>query len=344
MTTNKRHEQQNEESVLREVRSGNAEAVRKWLDEGGRNNQRKLWIMLKETAECGHILILEQILGVLSEYDSGQLSDALRTACKYGQMSVAQLLVTKLGSYFDTHMHDRMLGVATVYGKTDVLNWLLGLTHLIPAADTIRWSLMAASARGDLTTVKKVVHMIGADVSETMGEAIWFACYRGHDGIVAWLLESTTSNINFSRTINSRDGNMTSLALACSLRHISIVKLLLINDKLTCDVNLATGSKMNTALHETIWNNKFTKLHFACAEDESKAVANLLYEPDVNVQDSNGRTPLHYACAYGHTDTVKTLLSVFADTAITSDYGDTPANFCERYGNPELANYLRELM
>lgn len=33
--------------------------------------------------------------------------------------------------------------------------------------------------------------MIGADVSETMGEGIWFACYRGQDGIVAWLLEST---------------------------------------------------------------------------------------------------------------------------------------------------------
>lgn len=64
---------------------------------------------------------------------------------------MAQLLVTKLGSYFGTRMHDQMLGVATAYGKTDVLNWLLGLTHLISAADTMRWSLMAASARGDVT-------------------------------------------------------------------------------------------------------------------------------------------------------------------------------------------------
>jgi hypothetical protein len=50
---------------------------------------------------------------------------------------------------------------------------------------------------------------------------------------------------------------------------------------------------------------------------------------------------MHYACMNGHLDTVKVLLSVFADTNITDDDGRTPVALCEYWGSPELAHYIQ---
>jgi ankyrin repeat protein len=50
---------------------------------------------------------------------------------------------------------------------------------------------------------------------------------------------------------------------------------------------------------------------------------------------------MHCACVNGHLDTVKVLLSVFADTNITNDEGDTPIATCEYWGSPELAHYIQ---
>jgi ankyrin repeat protein len=50
----------------------------------------------------------------------------------------------------------------------------------------------------------------------------------------------------------------------------------------------------------------------------------VVYECDVNMQDRHGRTATHRACMNGHLDTVKVLLSVFADVNTTDDDGYTP--------------------
>jgi hypothetical protein len=72
-----------------------------------------------------------------------------------------------------------------------------------------------------------------------------------------------------------------------------------------------------------------TPLHESCYRGDTAAVVDVVYECDVNMQDRDGRTAMHYACMNGHLDTVKVLLSVFADTNITDDYGKTPVAVCE---------------
>jgi hypothetical protein len=46
---------------------------------------------------------------------------------------------------------------------------------------------------------------------------------------------------------------MTSLAAACFIGHMTVVKRLLTDATSPCDVNMVTGVKRNTALHEVIW-------------------------------------------------------------------------------------------
>jgi ankyrin repeat protein len=159
----------------------------------------------------------------------------------------------------------------------------------------------------------------------------------GRVDIVDWLMTHTSADVNYSRVIYFNNGSMTSLAIACYEGHMTVVKRLLIDATSPCDVNMVTGVRYNTALHEVIWHTKLTPLHWSCYSGDTAAVVDVVYESDVNMQDRAGRTAMHHACMNGHLDTVKVLLSVFADTNITDDDGRTPVAMCEYCGNPELA-------
>jgi ankyrin repeat protein len=50
---------------------------------------------------------------------------------------------------------------------------------------------------------------------------------------------------------------------------------------------------------------------------------------------------MHFACMFGHLDTVKVLLSAFAEINISNDINNTPVALCEFGGNPKLANYIQ---
>jgi hypothetical protein len=54
---------------------------------------------------------------------------------------------------------------------------------------------------------------------------------------------------------------MTSLAIACYEGHMTVVKRLLTDVTSPCDVNMVTGMRRNTALHEVIWYTQSTPLH-----------------------------------------------------------------------------------
>jgi hypothetical protein len=121
-----------------------------------------------------------------------------------------------------------------------------------------------------------------------------------------------------------------------------IVKRILIDSTSSCDVNMVTGDKSNTALHEIIWYTPSIPLHDSCFNGDTAAVVEMVYESDVNLQDFNGNTAMHNAGMKGHFDIVKVLLSVFADTNITDDNGDTPADICDLNDNPDLADYIED--
>jgi ankyrin repeat protein len=185
------------------------------------------------------------------------------------------------------------------------------------------------------------VDKIGRDVIDVMSHALWAACYNGRVDIVDWLITHTSADVNYNRVIEYCTGSMTSLAEACFQGHARVVKRLLTDGKLQCDVNMANGGKLNTALHEVIGYTNVPLLHDLCYKGDTAAVVDVVYESDVNMQDRDGCTAMHWACVSGHLDTVKVLLSVFADTDITDDGGKTPVTSCVRYGSPELAHYIQ---
>jgi hypothetical protein len=205
----------------------------------------------------------------------------------------------------------------------------------------MRWNLVLASARGDLTRVTQLVNTIGPDVTDVMSHALWTACYRGDVDIVDWLMTHTSADVNYSKTIYIEICSMTSVAIACNEGHMTIVKRLLTDATLPCDVNMVTGGKRNTALHDVIWFTRETPLQESCNRGDTAAVVDVVYESDVNMQARDGKTAMHLACMNGHLDTVKVLLSVFADTNITNDFGRTPVVLCEYYDSPELAHYIQ---
>jgi hypothetical protein len=115
------------------------------------------------------------------------------------------------------------------------VKWLLPLTHPTDA-DYMRWDLVQASARGDLTRVTQLVNMIGRDVTDVMSHALWTACYWGRVDIVDWLMTHTSADVNYSRVIYIGTGSMTSLVIACYEGHMTVVKRLLTDATSTYDV------------------------------------------------------------------------------------------------------------
>jgi hypothetical protein len=66
-------------------------------------------------------------------------------------------------------------------------------------------------------------------------------------------------------------------------------------------------------------------LHISCIDGNIDEVNKQLYTCDVDEQaGASGGTLLHCACEYNHVQLVNMLLSVFARTDITDDYGRTP--------------------
>jgi ankyrin repeat protein len=324
--------------VFSDVIHGNVDAVRKWLHGDGRYNVKKQARVFNRAAVKGHTDICQLVIGCATVSTYG-LTAALRAACYRGHLSVVQLIVSTLGHHCNTQLLDDCLHVAAIGCRTEVVNWLLRLTHPTDA-DYMRWDLVQASARGDLTRVTRLVNTMGRDVTDVMSHALWTACYRGRFDIVDWLMTHTSADVNYCRVLNSTTGSMTSLVAGCYIGHMTVVKRLL-TDATSCDVNIVTGVRCNTALHEVIWYTQPTPLHVSCDKCDTAAVVDVVYESDVNIQDSTGLTAMHYVSEVGNLDTVKVLLSVFADINITDDKGRTPIAVCEYNGSPELAHYIQ---
>lgn len=62
----------------------------------------------------------------------------------------------------------------------------------------------------------------------------------------------------------------------------------------------------------------------------------MLHEVNVDVRDSNGRTPLHWACKNGHYSTMSTLLELGADTTAVCRDENSPLHFALESDNQKL--------
>lgn len=126
-------------SVAKNARQGNVFAVQQWINAGGRYNSKKQGVIMLAAAEGGHIDILQPIIGCKA-VSTGDLTDALRTTCFYGHLPAVQLLVNKLGRHCNSRLLDNLLHFAASRCHTDMMNWLLLLTHPSSANYIMRWT------------------------------------------------------------------------------------------------------------------------------------------------------------------------------------------------------------
>ena len=192
---------------------------------------------------------------------------------------------------------------------------------------------------GRLDVVKWLWVHTAADVNynEWWDTPLTAACLNDHLDVVKYLMKTCHADVNLSDR-----GCNTSLMGTCLNNKMSISTFLLCEvDDL--DVNIA-GKYGNTALHFAVWCSKehITKLHEACYNGNVTEVLRLVYVKghNINVQDNNGFTPLHKACYGDHNDIVETLMLTGADEKITSDRGETPAQWAERRRHSELLKLL----
>jgi ankyrin repeat protein len=283
--------------VVSDAMHGNVDAVRKWLHGDGRYNMKKQALVLHRAAAKHHIAICQLIIdcGTVSTDD---LTSALHAACFRGQLSLVQLTVRALGRHCNIHVLNGSLHTAASRCHSEVVDWLLPLTHPTDA-DQMRYNLVQASARGDLTRVTQLVNTIGSDVTDVMSYALWAACYWGSVDTVDWLMTHTSADVNYSGERCFGIGSMTSLAIACYEGHVTVVKRLLTDATSLCDVNIVVGVRCNTALHEIIWYTRQTQLHESCGRGDTAAVVDTVRQCDVNMQDRDGMTALHCASVSG---------------------------------------------
>jgi hypothetical protein len=104
-------------------------------------------------------------------------------------------------------------------------------------------------------------------------------------------------------------------------------------------VNMQCTDTRNSALGQVISFSDPT-LHNRCATGDIDEVNKRLDICNVDEQIDTGYTPLHRACAYGQLEIIRLLLSVFARTDITDDYGNTPIEMARERGYMNIVNLL----
>jgi hypothetical protein len=61
-------------------------------------------------------------------------------------------------------------------------------------ADTIKWLLMTASARGDINTVRQLVRREALYTSDVVSDGLRVACDSGRTNVVDWLMTHTSAD------------------------------------------------------------------------------------------------------------------------------------------------------
>lgn len=310
----------------------------------GKSNIDKIGTILVEAALTGQRDFCQLILYTL-DLPNDFLAVILAFASSGGNLPVAQLIVSH--SHLSAEHLQDALTEASSYGYMEIVKWLLSemkLSH----DDNVIWLLAAASACGDINSVRMVATQTGIAATVAMSYALRSACYRGKFAVVDWLTMYTTADASLCGKLGGFEDLITSLSAACCVGHSDIVRILLY-----CvtphTINLMGGDYRDSALHfvmsfvevrDEIW---YRSLHCACSRENVDEVANIVMnytDKNVNMTDQSSKTALHLVCRNGTVEIVRVLLSVFASVDITDDHNSTPLQIAQSSGNSGLVPYL----
>jgi hypothetical protein len=202
-------------NVVRAAVVGDVETVKQWLSAPRHEHPAHVGQVLYQAGKYGHDNICQLLLNsddVSDEY----VARALSAACQYNQLSTAQLLVRH--GHISTKDLTKALSHACKIGHMRIVRWLISDVMTLSHTDRIRWLLVTACARGDMSDIQRLATQVDSDVTRVMSQALRVACYRGRDDVVKWLTSHTTAAVSGLGLVHETNGEVTSLMVACEPR------------------------------------------------------------------------------------------------------------------------------
>ena len=289
-----------DENLRRDAYHGDAEAVKKILDEGARVNSK----------------------------DSELLTTALHDAASQGHYEVVQILIDN-GADLNANDAEGMtpFDYSMLTERRRLKNTKTSdLLQSLGAKSGAKKSMYAAAILGDIQTIKKLINE-GLDINkltETGKAPLHLTATYGHKKATEYLLVSGAN-------INCKDDTGSSpLFSAVRTTHKEIVELLISNG-----ANIKTEKRL---LHQLSWVG-YKKTEGRIKQVEI-AKSLILKGVNLNEKDLSGDTPLHSAAEHGHSEMAEFLLESGANVNEDNETKTTPLHKAAVEGRDIIVDIL----
>ena len=243
----------------------------------------------------------------------------LHIACKYGHLEIVKVLLKDQKCNLNTQ---------NMNGNTPLhLACYKKLLHIIRVLLERRCKTNIPNKKGLLA---QCIHL-----NEDGDSLLHIACRWGDVDIVRYLITDERCDFNIKNIYWN-----TPLHIACFLKSIKIIRLLLERKCSTIIPNMKGETAQNIPLND----DGDCLLHIACQWDDVDIVRYLITDEKCfpNVQSSTSKnTPLHIAAKYGQDDTIVKLLSYReCDPNAQNKEGDTPLHLAASWNKTAVVSKL----
>ena len=249
----------------------------------------------------------------------------LHLACRSGALAVMKNLVAAGAGVCGTcNFGNTCLIFAAYHGHTETVRYLVGLKDVdVNHKGVDDWSALFCAVGQNHADVVNVLIDAGADI-ETRDEdsytPLLYACKNGSQPIVKMLVEAG-AEVRATHNIGS-----TSLMIAAAFGHTETVRYLV-------------GLPQVDLSHKA--EDGYTAL-LAAVENASADVMEVLIDAgaDIEAKCNDGRSPLLKASECGNLQVVKMLVKAGAGVCVTDDKGLTCLSLAVAYGHTETVRSL----
>ncbi len=278
----------------------------------------------------------------------------LMQACDQGDLDIVKLLLdykVNIESY--DHNNYTALVYASKSGHSEIVKELLKRGAHVNQRDGQSFALLKACKKNHFKVAKLLIKA-GANLQSHYNKMaktpLMEAANKGYISIVQELIQSK-ADVNYSTILNT-----TALHYATYQGHVLIAECLIKSDA-NVNVKDTTGyaplhniacysnephfvtvimkAKADINCVENSLNQ--TPLMIAIQKSHNKIVKELLlYKPNCNIQDKNGKTALHYAVESNNIDVIKMLIKNGADLDIKDETESTPLLYAMKHDNIEI--------
>ena len=234
---------------------------------------------------------------------------ALLAACCYRQQEAVQILLKAGSNPNITDKHGNTCLIATVYynGSRKVIRSLIKHGANVNAIVKYNQTALMIACHKKYADFIHVLLKAGSDTNIVDEDSWTCLMYAVNSHCSNEILQAITDH---GVDVNAKDkDNQTALMIACGIRHVDAIHVL-----------LKAGSDTNI-VDKNIWTCLMSVVESQCSNEVLQAIID--HGADANATDKNNRTALMIACQKKHVDAIHVLLKAGSDTNIVHKDGDT---------------------